>query len=499
MPARQIYDIVIAPDETLWIGSLDGGLIEGRQTDDGEYTFKASLANVKVHELCFDTKGRLWLATEMGIFVKDGESTLPVYPKCKVVAICCDSDGVIWAGSNGRGLIRIDGDDLRELTIADGLTNNCVESLVCDAHGNIVAGTDQGVSIVNRHDGSIQKLYSHRGLIADTYNENAILKTLDGRILMGSLRGLVELNTSAAQMSAVQQSAAPRVTTVNVNNVTRYDSQFRQLSLSHDQNSICFFFSSFAYQNQSSVVYSHKLEGIDTEWSPASGESKVQYTNLRPGHYRFCVRSRVSGGAWSEPAVCDVRIAQPWYWTWWARALYLFFILLLLLYELHQYRQRQSLRRQLDQRLAALYALEAQQNVSHRQKPDSDEEQTDSTPQTTDLPSDKTAKLPNNQMENEFLSKLDRLILENMLQSDLDVNFIAQQMCVSYSTLHRRIKSLTGMTVNEYVRKHRLVKAMQLLHEGHNATEVAMRCGFRSPSYFTRCFKAEYGILPSEV
>lgn len=78
-------------------------------------------------------------------------------------------------------------------------------------------------------------------------------------------------------------------------------------------------------------------------------------------------------------------------------------------------------------------------------------------------------------------------------------NFIVQQMCVSYSTLHRRIKSLTGMTVNEYVRKHRLVKAMQLLHEGHNATEVAMRCGFRSPSYFTRCFKAEYGILPSEV
>ena len=75
VPARQIYDIVIAPDETLWIGSLDGGLIEGRQTDDGEYTFKASLANVKVHELCFDTKGRLWLSTEMGIFVKDGEST----------------------------------------------------------------------------------------------------------------------------------------------------------------------------------------------------------------------------------------------------------------------------------------------------------------------------------------------------------------------------------------------------------------------------------------
>jgi len=40
---------------------------------------------------------------------------------------------------------------------------------------------------------------------------------------------------------------------------------------------------------------------------------------------------------------------------------------------------------------------------------------------------------------------------------------------------------------------------MQLLRGGTPASEVAMQCGFNSPSYFTRCFKAEYGILPSEV
>lgn len=72
-------------------------------------------------------------------------------------------------------------------------------------------------------------------------------------------------------------------------------------------------------------------------------------------------------------------------------------------------------------------------------------------------------------------------------------------MCMSYSTLHRRIKALTGMTANEYIRKHRLSKAMQMLRNGAAAGEVAMECGFSSPSYFTRCFKAEYGILPSEV
>ena len=104
-----------------------------------------------------------------------------------------------------------------------------------------------------------------------------------------------------------------------------------------------------------------------------------------------------------------------------------------------------------------------------------------------------------NQKDKDFLDKLDRLILTNLLQTDLDVNFIAQEMCVSYSTLHRRIKSLTGLSANEYVRKHRLDKAMQLLRDGQNPTEVALQCGFNSPSYFTRCFKAEYGLLPSEI
>lgn len=70
---------------------------------------------------------------------------------------------------------------------------------------------------------------------------------------------------------------------------------------------------------------------------------------------------------------------------------------------------------------------------------------------------------------------------------------------MSYSTLHRRIKSLTGMTANEYIRKHRLAKAMQMLRTGTSINVIAMECGFNSPSYFTRCFKAEYGILPSEV
>ena len=206
------------------------------------------------------------------------------------------------------------------------------------------------------------------------------------------------------------------------------------------------------------------------------------------------MRYSLPGGSWSEEAICDITIAQPWYWTWWARLFYLVIIAFFIWYEWHQYQQRLSLQRQLDQRLIALYAVEAQQEHTIQEESESKGNE----PRKRE-PEETAQQKAANQRNKEFMDKLGHLILQNLLQTDLDVNFIAQEMCVSYSTLHRRIKSLTGMSANEYIRKHRLTKAMQMLRSGTAISEVAMECGFNSPSYFTRCFKAVYGILPSEV
>ena len=163
---------------------------------------------------------------------------------------------------------------------------------------------------------------------------------------------------------------------------------------------------------------------------------------------------------------------------------------MLLWYEWHQYQHRLSLRRQLDQRLTALYAIETKPVAAEVRLDPEVEVKT-----TEDPVKEKTANLQNK----EFLDKLDHLILDNLMQESLDMPFLTSQLCMSHSTLYRKLKSLTGMTANEYVRKHRLAKAMQLLRDGLGASEVSIQCGFSSPSYFTRCFKAEYDMLPSEV
>ena len=77
---------------------------------------------------------------------------------------------------------------------------------------------------------------------------------------------------------------------------------------------------------------------------------------------------------------------------------------------------------------------------------------------------------------------------------------MAGELFLSRSKLYRKIKALTGDTANEFIRKVRLEKAKQLISETeHTISEVCYKVGFSSPSYFTKCFKNHFGILPTEV
>ena len=103
-----------------------------------------------------------------------------------------------------------------------------------------------------------------------------------------------------------------------------------------------------------------------------------------------------------------------------------------------------------------------------------------------------------NKVDQEFFDKLNKLIEEN-ISGDVDVNLIASNLAVSTSTLYRKMKALTGISTNEYVRKYKMHYAEHLLLEGkYSISEISFMVGMNSVAYFRRCFKAEYGEIPSE-
>ena len=103
-------------------------------------------------------------------------------------------------------------------------------------------------------------------------------------------------------------------------------------------------------------------------------------------------------------------------------------------------------------------------------------------------------------LDRKFMEKLNHLIEENMTTIDIDIAFMTDKMAMSHSSFYRKVKALTGVSANEYIRKVKLQRSMQLLKEGEsNVTEVAMLTGFNNIGYFRKCFKKEYGISPSDV
>jgi signal transduction histidine kinase/ligand-binding sensor domain-containing protein/DNA-binding response OmpR family regulator len=104
-----------------------------------------------------------------------------------------------------------------------------------------------------------------------------------------------------------------------------------------------------------------------------------------------------------------------------------------------------------------------------------------------------------NRLDNDFLEKITRIIKENSSSEKPDIEFIAQKVCMSHSTLYRKIKALVGLSINEFIRKIKMRQAEELLLTGkYTISEVAFRIGMNSLTYFRQCFREEFGASPSE-
>ena len=96
-----------------------------------------------------------------------------------------------------------------------------------------------------------------------------------------------------------------------------------------------------------------------------------------------------------------------------------------------------------------------------------------------------------------LLKSLFQQLEENWQEPDFDITDYCQAMAMSKSQLYRKTISLTGLSPNLLLKDFRLEKARELLKKkGYNIAQITFDSGFTSPSYFTKCFKRKYGLLP---
>ncbi len=114
-------------------------------------------------------------------------------------------------------------------------------------------------------------------------------------------------------------------------------------------------------------------------------------------------------------------------------------------------------------------------------------------------PKIKAREITLNSSDEHFLERVIKIVEDNMTNINLDITFLEAELKMSNMQMYRKLKSLTNLSGNEFIKNVRLKKAVQLLEsENFNVSEIAYKVGFSDPSYFSRIFKKQYGKSPSD-
>ena len=103
-----------------------------------------------------------------------------------------------------------------------------------------------------------------------------------------------------------------------------------------------------------------------------------------------------------------------------------------------------------------------------------------------------------NARDAEFVSAINAAIDRQIRTEDFSIDALADAMCMSKTNFYRKFHAITGTSPNEYLKNYRLNRAASMIKDGARINEAAESVGFFSSSYFAKCFKAKFGVLPKD-
>ncbi|NKB68153.1 MAG: SpoIIE family protein phosphatase [Candidatus Latescibacteria bacterium] len=290
-------------DGGIWLGSRGGA---SRFTDEGftHFTVSEGLIDNEVIALEQDLQGHIWLGTPVGASRYDGYnfSSIGELESLEIREIEADSQGIMWIGTRGDGIIRYDGHAFTHYTVSNGLAHNNIEGILADGEGGLWISTfGSGVS---RFDGRIfQSLTQRDGLLDNGVHQ--VIKSRDGTFWVATEEGLTGLRPG-------QQKPHCQLTRITADR--QYDPN-DQIVLKRGVGLVSFHFRSQNFQTRlSQMAYSYRLQGYDADWQ-TTRETEAIYRDLPIGDYLFEVRAVDRDLNYSEPAAVRLKV-QPPYSLW---------------------------------------------------------------------------------------------------------------------------------------------------------------------------------------
>ena len=109
------------------------------------------------------------------------------------------------------------------------------------------------------------------------------------------------------------------------------------------------------------------------------------------------------------------------------------------------------------------------------------------------------SELPISNIDELFIKRAIEIVEKNMSDDGFNVERFSEQLDMSHIQVYRKLSALANLSPTDFIRTIRLKRAAQLIAQGHlNINQVCFETGFNNHSYFTKCFKKEFGVLPKD-
>ncbi len=320
--SKQITALDTDNNGSLWIGANDRllnynistGHIHGYSQYDG-------LSGNIITAVHTDVKNIKYIGSQdRGITVFKDTLTpqslkFPLLGNTTPTCITSDNSGNIWIGTEGQGVICFSNGKIKKrFQEKDGLISDLISFIALDKTGNIYAGTNQGLNVINSKTNLIATFSKRNGFIGIEAKNNAVFKDSKGFLWFGTAKGAIRFDPQITQYKPGEPFTHIRRFRVNYEDRPLKNGTI----LSYNENFIIFDYISVCLKDPEAVLYQVMLEGADKDWHPVTRQTMVTYSALPPNHYIFKLRAKNSSGAWNTNPVCfEFQILSAFYKTWW--------------------------------------------------------------------------------------------------------------------------------------------------------------------------------------
>ena len=389
LSANNVYSLLCDSGDRLWVACEDGHLDMVTTTADGSLNIRHFFGrHFSPRIIVQDSKGQVWVGTKAGLYAFYPEkliSDTTAYV-CRLSAAAThhsdftciyeDAEGRIWAGTQGGGVFFTQGKgdySFTNLTMADGLISDEVQSVIEDDERRIWIGTKKGLACYQPEQQTISYYYDDYNLMRNYYADHCACRLGDGSLAFGTNNGIVVYDTHHTAPRGGQARLHFTDLIVGGEQASRIDGllpaapdNLDGLMLAHDQNSLTIRFSTLDFSTTAGTRYSYWLEGYEGHWSEVSPYSFATYKNLPPGRYVLHVKAFGNHWAGSAERTLAITISQPWWRSWWAYLIYMVvalaigYVVYRQLRTVYRLRQRISIEQQLTELKLQFFT-----NISH--------------------------------------------------------------------------------------------------------------------------------------